>query len=117
LALIANAEGLAQSSDWIKTAEALKKLQAEWQAVGPVPRQDTRTTWKRFREACDAFFTRRNADLAQRKEIWAANQARKEALCAAADQLSTWMKWEKSPAEIRRLQADWKTVGPVRRTK
>jgi uncharacterized protein DUF349 len=117
LELIAQAEGLAQSSDWIKTAEELKKLQAEWQAIGPVPRQDTRTTWKRFREACDTFFTRRNADLAQRKEVWAVNQAKKEALCARAEQLATSMEWEKSAAEIRRLQAEWKTIGPVRRTK
>jgi hypothetical protein len=117
LELIVRAEAVAQSTDWIKTAEELKKLQAEWQAIGPVPRQDTRTTWKRFREACDAFFTRRNADLAQRKEAWAANQAKKEALCARAEQLATSMEWEKSAAEIRRLQADWKTIGPVRRTK
>src|SRR4029079_15776244 len=117
LAIIERADALSQSTDWIKTAEELKKLQAEWQAVGPVPRQDTRTTWKRFREACDAFFTRRNADLAPRQEIGAANRVRKEALCARAEQLSTSMEWEKSAAQIRRLQADWKTVGPVRRTK
>jgi hypothetical protein len=117
LELIARAEALATSTDWIKTAEELKKLQGEWQAVGPVPRQDTRTTWKRFREACDTFFTRRNADLALRKEAWAANQAKKEALCARAEQLATSMEWERSASEIRRLQAEWKTIGPVRRTK
>jgi hypothetical protein len=117
LALIERAEALAPSTDWIKTAEELKKLQAEWQAIGPVPRQDTRVTWKRFREACDAFFVRRNADLAQRKETWAANQARKEALCARAEDLATSMEWERAASEIRRLQSEWKTVGPVRRTK
>ena len=117
LAIIERAEAVSQSTDWIKTAEELKKLQAEWQAIGPVPRPDTRTTWKRFREACDAFFTRRNADLAQRKEMWAANQARKEALCARAEALALSAEWEKSAAEIRRLQAEWKTVGPVRRNK
>jgi hypothetical protein len=116
-ALIGRAEALAQSTDWIKTAEELKKLQAEWQAVGPVPRQDTRTSWKRFREACDTFFTRRNADLAQRKEAWAANQAAKEALCVRAEQFAASMEWERAAAEIRRLQAEWKTIGPVRRTK
>src|SRR5262249_15565515 len=93
VALIESAEALAQSTDWIKTAEELKKLQSEWQAIGPVPRQDTRATWKRFREACDTFFTRRNSDLAQRKEIWAANQAKKEALCVRAEQLATSMEW------------------------
>jgi uncharacterized protein DUF349 len=117
LALIERAEALSQSTDWIKTAEELKKLQAEWQEVGPVPRQDTRATWKRFRDACDAFFTRRNADLALRKETWAANQARKEALCARAEELAASTEWERGAAEIRRLQAEWKNVGPVRRTK
>ena len=117
LALIERAEALAQSTDWIKTAEELKKLQTEWQAIGPVPRQDTRTTWKRFREACDTFFTRRNSDLAQRKEVWAGNQAKKEALCARVEQLATSMEWERSAAEIRRLQSEWKTIGPVRRSR
>ena len=117
LALIERAEALAESTDWIRTAEELKKLQAEWQAIGPVPRQDTRVTWKRFRDACDKFFTRRNADLAERKETWSANLARKEALCVRAEELAASTEWEKGAAEIRRMQADWKTVGPVRRNK
>jgi hypothetical protein len=117
LALIERAEALAQSTDWIKTADELKKLQAEWQEIGPVPRQDTRVSWKRFRDACDAFFTRRNADLAERKETWAANLAKKEALCARAEELAASTEWERGASEIRRLQADWKTVGPVRRNK
>lgn len=117
LALIERAEALAESTDWIKTAEELKRLQAEWQAIGPVPRQDTRVTWKRFREACDKFFTRRNADLAERKETWSANLARKDALCARAEELAASTEWERGAGEIRRMQADWKTIGPVRRNK
>ena len=117
LALIARAEQLADSTDWIKTADELKKLQAEWQQVGPVPRQETRATWKQFRDACDRFFTRRNADLAERKETWSANLAQKEALCVRAEELAASRDWDKSAAEIRRLQAEWKTIGPVRRNK
>ena len=117
LALIERAEALAESTDWIKTADELKKLQHEWQQSGPVPRNDTRATWKRFREACDKFFTRRNADLAERKETWSANLAKKEALCARAEELATSREWDRGASEIRRLQADWKTIGPVRRNK
>jgi hypothetical protein len=117
MALIERAEAIADSTDWVKTAEEFKKLQAEWQAVGPVPRQETRETWKRFREACDRFFTRRNADLAERKETWAANLAQKEALIARAEQLSMSTDWDRAAAEIRRLQAEWKNSGPVRRNK
>jgi hypothetical protein len=117
LALCERAEALADSTDWIKTADELKKLQAEWQATGPVPRTDTRDVWKRFREACDRFFSRRNEDLAQRKEVWAANQAKKEALSVRAEELAESKDWERSANEIRRLQAEWKTIGPVRRSK
>ena len=117
LALCERAEALADSTDWIKTAEEMKKLQAEWQASGPVPRPDTRVVWKRFRDACDRFFTRRNEDLAQRKEVWSANQAKKEALCARAEELAESRDWDKAASELRRLQAEWKNVGPVRRTK
>ena len=117
IALCERAEALADSTDWIKTADEMKKLQAEWQASGPVPRPETRVVWKRFRDACDKFFTRRNEDLAQRKEVWAGNQAKKEALCARAEELAESREWEKTAAEMRRLQADWKTIGPVRRSK
>ncbi len=117
LAIIERAEALADSTDWIKTADALKKLQQEWQQAGDVPRNDTRATWKRFRDACDRFFTRRNADLAERKETWSANLAKKEALCARAEELSSSREWDRAAAEIRRLQNDWKTIGSVRRNK
>jgi hypothetical protein len=117
IALCERAEALADSTDWIKTAEEMKKLQSEWQASGPVPRPETRAVWKRFRDACDKFFTRRNEDLAQRKEVWAANQAKKEALCARAEELAESRDWDRAAAELRRLQAEWKNVGPVRRSK
>ena len=117
LALIARAEQIADSTDWIKTADELKKLQAEWQQIGPVPRQDTKTTWKQFRDACDRFFTRRNADLAERKETWTANLTKKEALCARAEELAASREWDRAASEIRRLQVDWKAIGPVRRNK
>lgn len=117
MALIERAESLADSTDWAKTAEEFKKLQAEWQAIGPVPRAETRMTWKRFREASDRFFARRNADLAQRKETWAANLAQKEALIARAEELQMSTDWEKTAAEMRKLQTEWKSGGPVRRNK
>jgi hypothetical protein len=117
LSIIERAEAIADSTDWVKTAEEMKKLQHEWQQTGDVPRHDTRATWKRFREACDKFFTRRNADLAERKETWAANLAKKEALCARAEELSSSRDWDRAAAEIRRLQNEWRTIGPVRRTK
>jgi hypothetical protein len=77
------AEALADSTNWLQTAEAIKVLQAEWKTIGPVTRGQEKAIWERFRAACDRFFTRRQDDLAKRKALWAENFARKEALCIA----------------------------------
>jgi hypothetical protein len=117
LALCEQAEALSGSSDWVRTATAIQALQAEWKAVGPVMRGHERATWERFRGACDRFFTRRQDDLKQRKEQWAANLARKEALCATAESLADSTEWEAAAAQVRGLQAEWKTIGPVRKSR
>jgi len=116
-ALSERAEALAESTDWVRTAVEIQALQAEWKTIGPVPRGHERATWERFRSACDRFFTRRQQDLRQRKEAWAANLAKKEALCAKAEALADSTDWEGASAQIRQLQAEWKTVGAVRRSK
>lgn len=117
LALCEQAEALAESSDWIQTAETLKRLQAKWKAVGPVPGGREKTTWDRFRAACDRFFTRRHADLAKLKATWAENLAKKEALCSQAEALAESTDWDATAAAFKRLQSEWKTVGPVKKSR
>ena len=122
LALCEKAEALTQSTDWIATAETLKGLQAEWNAIGPVPNQQgpkdqSPDVARRFRTACDTFFTRRKTDLVQRKSEWAQNQQKKETLCARMEVLAESTEWAATFNEIKQLQAEWKTVGPVRRNK
>jgi hypothetical protein len=114
IALCERAEALAESTDWIRTAEELKRLQAEWQKVGPVPLDQAKLTWNRFRGACDRFFTRRKDDLGQRKKMWSENLVKKEAICARVEELATSVDWNATAAEIKRLQAEWKAIGPVK---
>jgi hypothetical protein len=116
-ALVARAESMAESTDWVKTADAMKTLQAEWKAVGPVTRGNEKAVWERFRAACDKFFTRRQEDLKQRKQDWTENLKRKEALVAEAKQLSESTEWEQAASRIKKLQVDWKTIGPVKKSK
>ncbi len=116
-ALCDQAEALAQSTDWIATAETLKKLQAEWQTIGAVPKDQAPELARRFRVACDTFFTRRKTDLAHRKEEWSTNQHAKEALCVRMEQLAESTDWVNTFNDIKKLQAEWKTIGPVRRNK
>jgi hypothetical protein len=115
--LCARAETLSDSTDWVKTADAMKTLQAEWKAIGPVTRGREKAIWERFRKACDAFFTRRQADMKQRKQDWGENLSKKEALIAEAEQLAQSTSWEQASARLKALQVEWKSVGPVKKSK
>ena len=116
-ALCERAEALADSTDWVKTAAEIQGLQAEWKKIGPVSRGHEKAVWERFRAACDKFFTRRQEDLKHRKEEWASNLAKKEALCEKAEALADSTEWENAASQLKRLQAEWKTIGPVRKSK
>jgi hypothetical protein len=115
--LCAHVETLAGSSDWVRTAQEIQKLQAQWKTIGPVTRGHEKAIWERFRSACDRFFTRRQEDLKKRKDEWSTNLARKEELCAKAEALADSSEWERAANELKKLQAEWKTIGPVRKSK
>jgi len=117
LALCEQAESLAGSSDWIKTADKIKALQAEWKTLGPVPRKEQKRLWERFHAACDRFFSARKQDLLRRKDEWSKNLEKKQALIAQAEALGLSSEWEATAAEIRKLQAEWKAAGPVKKNK
>lgn len=114
-ALCERAEALMHSTDWIKTADAIKALQAEWKAIGPVPRGSEKAIWDRFHRACDTFFTRRREDLAQRKQVWAANAAAKQELISRVEALGADGDWARASEELRSIQAEWRKTGPTRK--
>ncbi len=116
-ALCEKAESLSESTNWIQTADAIKALQAEWKTIGPVSRGREKAIWDRFRAACDRFFTRRHEDLVQRKAAWSENFAKKEALAVKAEALAASTEWDTAAAEIKRLQNEWKTIGPVKKSR
>ena len=117
VSIVEEAETLAQSSDWAATAAKLQSLQADWQSLGHPSSDAERELSQRFRAACNTFFVRRREDLTSRKKVWVDNLARKEALCERAESLADSSEWEDAAAELKRLQAEWKTIGPVRKNK
>ena len=58
-------EKLADSTDWKRTGDEIKELQADWKAIGPAPSDKSEETWKRFRAACDKFFDARKTHFAK----------------------------------------------------
>jgi len=116
-ALCAKAETLSTSSDWKATGEAIKALQAEWKAIGPVPKADAEVVWERFRKAVDRFFERREAHFKERDQQQHENLHQKEHLCAKAEALSSSTDWKSAGEAMKALQDQWKAIGPVPKDK
>jgi hypothetical protein len=118
-ALIAEAETLAESTDWAATAEKLKQLQVRWKQSGYLPRKQGDELWTRFRAACDRFFARRKPVLDSMHEEQAANLQKKHALVARAQAIAAAAPgeggWGKAIGAIKDLQAEWKQIGFVPR--
>ena len=114
-ALCEEAEALSESTDFEGTARQLQEIQARWKEIGPVPRKEADRIWKRFRGACDPFFARRKEHHDQLDEERKQNLAKKEQLCQAAESLSEVDDQKQAEERAKKLQADWKTIGPVPR--
>ncbi len=58
-------EGMTEISDWKKATQTVIKYQNDWKKIGPAPRKQSDEVWKRFRAACDAFFEKKQAHIAE----------------------------------------------------
>mgnify|MGYP003693694621 CR=1 FL=1 len=71
--------------------------------------------WRRFKTAHDEVWARCEAHFAEQAGVRAENLAKKVALCERAEALSGSTNWIQTADEIKKLQAEWKTIGPVTR--
>lgn len=111
-ALVAQVAGLGEATSWNETAELIKRVQAEWKEVGPVPGQHARGLWQQLREPCDRFFARRKEHFDRIDCERAENAQRKRALCEQAEALADSTDWDATAAAVKQLQAEWKRSGP-----
>lgn len=113
--LIAEAEALADSTDWGPTASKFKQLMADWKAAGRAPKDADDALWKRFHEAQETFFSSRSAAFSERDAEFAENAAKKEALLAEADKIDPSSNLKAAKAQLRKLQDQWDQIGKVPR--
>jgi uncharacterized protein DUF349 len=116
-ALIAEAESLAGSTDWARTAERLRAMQGEWRTTGPVTRAKSEELWTRFRAAGGRFFARQKEDRTRRRAERARNLERKLALCVEAEALADSSDWDRAASEMKRFQSEWRSIGSVAKDK
>lgn len=100
-------------NDWETVAQQIIAMQAEWKTIGYAPRKANQQIFERFRTACDRFFVAKSQSNKEMRETFAANLAKKTALCEKAEQLSESTDWAATTKQLIALQAEWKTIGSV----
>ena len=111
--LCLEAEALMESTEWKNATEQMKKLQEEWKTIGPVPKRHTDKIWKRFRAACDTFFTRKNEHFSGRRTEEDANLAAKRALLDEIKAFELGTNRNENMDAIKAFQKRWIEIGYV----
>ncbi len=111
-ALCEQAEALKESTDWQATANKIIELQKKWKNTGYVSRKAGDAVWKRFNDACNYFFDKKNEATAGQREEEAANLVKKEEIIAALEQILA-EPGDDVQQKVRELQAQWNATGHV----
>lgn len=114
-AIVAEAEALATSTDWMNARQQFTSLMDRWKAAPRGARKDDDALWERFRTAQQQFFDARNADLAVRDEALKGNLEAKLALVAEAEALLPITDAVAAKRALRSISERWEAIGHVPR--
>ncbi|MEM8966912.1 MAG: DUF349 domain-containing protein [Bacteroidota bacterium] len=99
--------------EWNKKTKDIQQLQKRWEAAGSMPRSQAKEVNRQFWSSFKEFFAHKGEFFqrldAQREE----NLKKKEALAEKAESLKDSEDWKSTSNELKRLQREWKEVGPV----
>jgi hypothetical protein len=111
--LCVQAESLKDSKEWKKTTEDLINLQKKWKEVGPVPKKQSDAVWKRFRAACDNFFSSKSDHYKNLDKSYTDNLTDKKALLKEVEAFLMSDNEEKNLKALDDFQRRWSEIGYV----
>ncbi|MBP2830566.1 DUF349 domain-containing protein [Aquimarina sp. U1-2] len=111
--LIKIAEDNKDSDDFTVTTPLMKKIQADWKKIGHVPRKDSDRIWKKFKDACNAYFDRLHAERNEANKEEIASLEKKQAHIEALKEFQLSGNPEEDLKTIKENIATWKTLGRV----
>jgi hypothetical protein len=107
------AEKLKDTDDWKATTDKLIALQKKWKEVGPVPRKQSELIWKRFRSACDEFFSRKTTHFSGVTGDQDDNYKAKKALIAEIETFKPTGNANEDIEILKKFQERWAEIGFV----
>jgi hypothetical protein len=113
--LVAEAERLAEGTDWRNGANRLRELLATWKELPRLDRATDDALWRRFSTARTTYTRHRKAHFAAEHERRDAARVIKERLASEAEALATSTEWGPTAGRYRDLMREWKAAGPAPR--
>jgi hypothetical protein len=113
LDLCIQAEALQNDTNWNNTRDQIMKLQEEWKAIGPIPKKQSDEVWKRFRKACDTFFSTRDSHFKQRKEEEKGNLEKKLKIIENIKHFKASEEKTENLKALQEFQNEWTKIGFV----
>jgi hypothetical protein len=111
--LVAEAEKIAEGSDWRAGANRLRTLLDEWKALPRIDRASDDALWRRFSGARTSYTRRRKVHFAEQNEKRDAAREVKERLAKEAESLADSTEWGPTAGRYRELMRQWKAAGPA----
>ena len=111
--LIASAEALSTSTDWVNTSKKLRDLMQDWKNAPRTSKRDEDKLWKRFKAAQDAFYTNRIAVESAAEEELKVNIPAKEALVVEAEAIAITDNLKNAKQSLRSIQDRWDKAGEL----
>ena len=98
---------------WQKKTTELTDIFKAWKEVGAAAKKENEDIWSRFKASMDTFYANKKEFFSTLKDKQVENFERKVQLCIEAEGLMESSEWKKTTDEMKRLQEEWKTIGPV----
>ncbi len=114
-AIIEKAEKIASTvhESFEEATKEILNLQTEWKTAGHVEQWEENKMWKRFREACDKFFTAKREKFSERDNEQLKNLELKEELVKKVEAFTPSGSTEEDLATLRSFSEDWKAISHV----
>ncbi|SDC81270.1 protein of unknown function [Algoriphagus faecimaris] len=94
---------------------AIKAIQEEWKAIGPVPSSQNRSLWASYNALMDRFYDNRSIYFELKELDRKKNLESKLELCEKAEALKTVPDLKEAIKSLNELHEEFKHIGPVPR--
>ena len=111
--IIQKAEAFKNSTDWVRTAQQLMRLQEDWKKYPSNGDKEEPKLFARFRKACNTFFDARKAHYDNLDASYEGNLKEKETILANLSTFQLSADITENRTALKQFVSDWNSKGMV----